>query len=70
MPPMITGIFRWRCKCGIGVKVLTETEKPRINDGCSLEVDCPHCGERQLIYAHRIVQVTTAPPESYLKTPA
>jgi len=63
---MITGVSRWRCRCGASVKVVTETDKARINEGCRLEVGCPKCGDRQMIYAHRVIHVTTEPPNGYL----
>jgi hypothetical protein len=61
---MITGVSRWRCKCGISIKVLTETDKARINEGTRIEVDCPKCGDKQLIYAHRVIEVTAEKPDT------
>jgi ribosomal protein S27E len=60
---MIKGVSQWRCKCGVTVKVLTETDRGTINEGFNLEVACPNCGDRQHIYAHRAVQVTTEAPD-------
>jgi len=55
---MIKGIATWRCKCGVNVKVITETDRTRINEAVRQEVQCPHCGDRQIVYAHRILEVT------------
>jgi ribosomal protein S27E len=56
---MITDVSLWRCNCGVNIKVVTETDRATINEGFKLEVACPNCGDKQLVYAHRIVQVTT-----------
>jgi hypothetical protein len=56
---MIKGVATWRCKCGASVKVITETDKGRINDGIRLEAACPNCGDKQIIFAHRIIATTT-----------
>lgn len=59
---MINGVSRWRCKCGVSIKVLTETDNARINEGFKLEVLCPKCGDKQMVCAHRAVQVTMENP--------
>ncbi len=56
---MIKGVSTWRCKCGVSVKVVTETDKAQINEGIRVEAACPKCGDKQTIYAHRIIAVTT-----------
>ena len=53
----------WRCKCGVNVKVATETDRTTINERFKLEVACPNCGDKQLVYAHRVVQGTTERPD-------
>ena len=55
---VISGVSRWRCKCGVSIKVLTETERARIDKDIRNEVACPKCGERQVIYAHRVSSIT------------
>jgi len=55
---MIEGVARWNCKCGITVKVITETDPERINEDIRHEAQCPNCGDKQIVYAHRIVEVT------------
>jgi hypothetical protein len=56
---MISGVARWRCKCGVSIKVVTETDGDRIDDGVRVEVTCPKCGHRQVIDAHRVRTITT-----------
>jgi ribosomal protein S27E len=55
---MITGISYYRCKCGVRVQVLTETDKARIGEAILLEVACPKCSEKQAIHAHRIIKIS------------
>jgi len=55
---MIKGAATWRCKCGVTVKVITETDDTRINEDIRREAQCPNCGDKQIVYAHRIVSVT------------
>jgi len=55
---MVKGFATWRCKCGVTVKVITETDRVRINQGVRHEAQCPNCGDKQMVYAHRILQVT------------
>ena len=55
---MIKGVATWHCKCGVTVKVLTETDRARINEDIRHEAQCPNCGDKQIVYAHRILQVT------------
>jgi len=55
---MIRGVATWRCKCGVTVKVITETDRARINEDVRHEAQCPNCGDRQIVYAHRILAVT------------
>jgi len=52
---MITTVSTWRCKCGLRVKVVSELK--RENGGEKLMVACPNCGDKELIYADRIVSV-------------
>jgi len=61
---MISGVARWRCKCGVSIKVVTETDRARINEGVRVEVGCPACGDKQLIYAHRVIEVSTEKPDA------
>jgi hypothetical protein len=56
---MIKGVATWRCKCGHRVKVITETDRSRIADVDRLPAACPNCGDKQIIYAHRILSVKT-----------
>lgn len=61
---MITSVARWRCRCGASVKVTTETDKARINENVRREAACPKCGDKQQVYAHRIIEVTAETPEA------
>jgi hypothetical protein len=62
---MISSVSRWRCKCGVSIKAITETDKARIDDNVRLEVACPKCGDKQLVYAHRIIEVTAERPDAH-----
>jgi hypothetical protein len=55
---MIKGFATWRCKCGVNVKVITETDRTRISEDVRHEAQCPNCGDRQIVYAHRVLEVT------------
>ena len=59
---MISGISRYRCKCGVSIQVVSETDKARIDQGIRLEVECPECKENQVIYAHRITKIAVELP--------
>jgi hypothetical protein len=61
---MISSVACWRCKCGASVKAVTEIDKTRIKDNVRLEVACPKCGDKQLVYAHRIIEVTAETPDA------
>jgi ribosomal protein S27E len=54
---MITGVATWRCKCGVSVKVVTETDRANSNPD-RLIASCPNCKDEQAVYAHRIISVT------------
>ena len=54
---MITGVSSWDCKCGLGVKAVTETDRANIENVQPLLVACPNCEEKQAIYTHRVVLV-------------
>jgi hypothetical protein len=62
---MISSVARWRCKCGVSIKAVTETDKLHIDDNVRIEVTCPKCGDKQPIYAHRIIEVTTEKPDVF-----
>jgi len=63
---MIRDIVNWRCKCGADIKVVTETDRTEIEYHIRITVSCPNCGERRLIYAHRIVEVSAEAPQEVL----
>ena len=54
---MITSVATWYCKCGLGVKAVTETDSANIANSQPLWVACPNCEEKQAIYTHRVVLV-------------
>jgi hypothetical protein len=54
---MITEVATWRCKCGVTVKVITEADRSRIIQDRH-EAQCPNCGDKQTVYADRILEVT------------
>jgi serine/threonine protein kinase len=53
---MITTVATWLCKCGVRIKGVGETDgsKPTTKAVAA----CPNCGDKQDIYAHRIISVT------------
>jgi hypothetical protein len=55
---MTNGIATWRCKCGVTVKVATETDADGIHDDVRVEAECPICGDKQLVHAYRIIGIT------------
>ena len=58
---MIKGVATWHCKCGVAVKVITETDetdRTGMNEDIRHEAQCPNCGDKQIVYAHRIREVT------------
>jgi hypothetical protein len=59
---MFYGVWLYRCKCGVGLEVLTETDKTRIDEDIHLEVACPKCQEKQVINAHRITKIEVELP--------
>jgi len=54
---MITGVATWRCKCGVSVKVVTETDRAKSAPD-RLIASCPNCKDQQVVYADRIITVT------------
>ena len=54
---MITSVSRWRCKCGVHVKVVAETAKN--TQGSTQQVACPQCGDKQIVYGMTVVSITT-----------
>src|SRR5262249_53884191 len=63
---MITSVAVWRCECGVTIKVVTETDRARIAEIDHLTASCPNCGDEQLVYAHRIISVTSQKNETSL----
>lgn len=58
---MITSIAGWKCKCGISVQVITETDRANSDHPDTLKAACPNCDDKQVIYGHRIVSVSGSP---------
>ena len=52
---MMTTTAAWQCKCGLKIMVIGEMD--RNNPSETTIAECPSCGDRQVIYAHRIVCV-------------
>jgi hypothetical protein len=57
---MITSVSVWRCKCGVRIKVISETDRKAIPPS-SIVVACP---DGQGIPAHRIGSVTNERDEA------
>jgi hypothetical protein len=60
---MITNVAMWRCKCGMSVKAVTETDRLKVKEVERIDAVCPQCGDPQTLYAHRIVAVSCEVPE-------
>jgi hypothetical protein len=54
---MITSISTWRCKCGVRVKVVSQT--PKAEPTAAGKATCPNCGDSQVIYGKTILSITT-----------
>jgi hypothetical protein len=54
---MITSVSTWRCKCGIRIKVIGESDPA--NAGQTVKAACPKCGDEQVINAMKLVSITT-----------
>jgi hypothetical protein len=63
---MITSTSVWWCKCGVQVKVIGQTDWYTPHEKVTAE--CPNCGDRQVIYAHRIISVTAERLETGKRT--
>jgi hypothetical protein len=54
--PLLKTVATWRCQCGIGIKVVGETDRTK---PVSLQMAaCPNCGFQQAIYVDEIISVT------------
>jgi len=60
---MITSVSMWRCKCGVRVKVISETDR-KAPAPTPIAIECPGCGDTQGIPAHRIIYVTSEREET------
>ena len=64
MESLITAVAVWRCKCGIEVKVVTETDGARIGLDDRVIATCPLCRDEHVLSAHRVISITTDREES------
>jgi hypothetical protein len=53
---MITITSTWRCKCGVRVKVISQT--PQDRPSATQTAACPKCGDSQLVYGETILSIT------------
>jgi len=53
---MITSTSTWRCKCGVRVKVVSQT--PKAEPTATQVAACPQCGDKQMIYGKTILSTT------------
>jgi hypothetical protein len=53
---MITNVARWRCKCGVSVKVVGQT--PKNKPAATQTAACPNCGDRQILYGETIISIS------------
>jgi len=52
---MIRTVSTWRCRCGVNIKVVGETE--RAEPLATALAECPSCGDLQVIYSRRIISI-------------
>jgi len=53
---MTMTVSSWRCHCSASIKVVSELDRDHPYD--TREVTCPHCGDEQKVYAHKVISVT------------
>jgi hypothetical protein len=53
---MITTTSTWRCRCGVNIKVVGETERKK--PLATSIAQCPKCGDQQVIYSGRILSIS------------
>ena len=53
--PLIKTVSTWRCKCGITIKVVGETD--RTKPITPLFAACPKCNFQQAVYIDRIISL-------------
>ena len=58
----MNAVFSWRCKCGVRVKAVGETDPDNPLAQCT--VQCPDCREEQTLSASKIVSVTNERDEA------
>jgi hypothetical protein len=49
-------VSTWRCKCGTHIKVVGERD--RTKPANTIDAACPKCGDRQIIYADKILTIS------------
>jgi len=54
---MIMSVSTWRCKCGIRIKVVGESDPAKAGE--TITAACPECGDEQVINAVKLVSITT-----------
>lgn len=64
----ITTISAWLCKCGTGVKVISECDHARPD--AKQAVACPSCGDTQLVFADKIISITDDTFNSIARQPS
>jgi hypothetical protein len=52
----MNAVFSWRCKCGLSIRVIGETE--RASPTVKSTVRCPSCNDEQIIAASNVISVT------------
>ena len=53
-------VSTWRCNCGTHIKVVGERDRNKPSK--TVTAACPRCGDKQLIYAERIVSLSDEGP--------
>ena len=63
----INTVCFWRCKCGMRVKVASETDRDK--PMTTMTAACPNCANERTIFAHRIISIINEKEEySYSET--
>ena len=52
---IMTTASTWQCKCGVNITVIGEFDSAKPSE--TIVAECPKCGDRQTIYAHRILSI-------------
>ena len=55
----IKSVSQWRCRCGANIRVVTEGDAAK--QGETTRVQCPRCGDSQVVYGVKVISVKDEP---------